>query len=411
MNNQHQNRAEDPLYDYLKDSLEDHQMSVDDKCWDNINQRISKKKMILPLRIVWTALATAACISLILVYINRNTTLIQPSITVLHDSIRIESIQLPISVVAEKSHALSSDTTTKHYTAKAHPIRKQNLSQNIINTKTDNIDHNTDQQTISTQENTQEGYISDEGEATRSSSSTITSRTKIDNLDMYKDKEVLVLAENNKSNNKWGVSASVSGSGSSSHLRTNFAEVRTAPAFFNQAAGPMIGSQSITDVKYAPPFSVGVAVRKSLNKTLGLETGLTYSYLSTSYKDVENQYYSTDLKLHYLGIPLNLVVNIWDITPQWRIYASTGVMAEKGLKSNFSQKIAQTDQKISKTENIKGIQWSVNASAGISYKFYQGWNAYIEPRVSYYFDNNQPLSIRTEKKTIVGINAGFRYDF
>jgi len=36
---------------------------------------------------------------------------------------------------------------------------------------------------------------------------------------------------------------------------------------------------------------------------------------------------------------------------------------------------------------------------------------YVEPRFSYYFDNNQPVSIRTDRPVSIGIGGGLRYSF
>ena len=50
-------------------------------------------------------------------------------------------------------------------------------------------------------------------------------------------------------------------------------------------------------------------------------------------------------------------------------------------------------------------------SVGVSYRFYRDWSLYLEPRYSYYFDNNQPVSYRTENMTLIGVGAGVRFEF
>lgn len=123
-------------------------------------------------------------------------------------------------------------------------------------------------------------------------------------------------------------------------------------------------------------------------------------------------FYNTRLDLHYLGVPVNLVVKLWD-HPKWNIYLSGGMMLEKGLRSKLHQDKIGTDQfeTLVEKKGIDGIQWSLNASAGVSYRLLKDWSIYLEPRLSYYFDNDQPVSIRTENSVIVGIGAGFRFEF
>lgn len=62
-------------------------------------------------------------------------------------------------------------------------------------------------------------------------------------------------------------------------------------------------------------------------------------------------------------------------------------------------------------KGISGVQWSLNGSVGVSYRLYREWSLYLEPRISYYFNNDQPVSIRTENSVIIGLGAGFRFEF
>jgi hypothetical protein len=53
----------------------------------------------------------------------------------------------------------------------------------------------------------------------------------------------------------------------------------------------------------------------------------------------------------------------------------------------------------------------VNAALGGEYTLAKSAAIYFEPKISYYFDNNQPLSTRTENKLIIGFEGGLRYKF
>jgi len=175
------------------------------------------------------------------------------------------------------------------------------------------------------------------------------------------------------------------------------------------------------EVTHLPPLSFGVTVRKSFTEHLAFETGLTYSFLHSKFKD-NNQWQPREatLKLHYLGIPFNFVAYALN-KPKWNVYFSVGAMIEKGIMLDYVQTTHQNyyyyyddDQPfhtISLQDDIPGLQLSYNASFGIGYKFYRDISVYFEPRIIYYLENNQPVSVRTEMPLQVGLSAGLRFDF
>lgn len=170
--------------------------------------------------------------------------------------------------------------------------------------------------------------------------------------------------------------------------------------------------ESYPDVSYSLPISFGFTVRKDLNRYIGVESGLMYTYLSTTFKRGGTNQSEVKSSLHYLGIPLNLVVYLWR-NERWNIYLSGGGMVEKGLQAVYSGYLADNNGTIHKSrkEGIDGLQWSVNASIGASYRLYGDWSLYFEPRFSHYFDCGQPASIRTDKSLGFGLSAGIRYAF
>lgn len=170
--------------------------------------------------------------------------------------------------------------------------------------------------------------------------------------------------------------------------------------------------ESYPDVSYSLPISFGFTVRKDLNRYIGVESGLMYTYLSTTFKRGGTNQSEVKSSLHYLGIPLNLVVYLWR-NERWNIYLSGGGMVEKGLQAVYSGYLSDNNGTIHKSrkEGIDGLQWSVNASIGASYRLYGDWSLYFEPRFSHYFDCGQPASIRTDKSLGFGLSAGIRYAF
>ena len=170
----------------------------------------------------------------------------------------------------------------------------------------------------------------------------------------------------------------------------------------NSEYGP---KEEITDISTSVPISFGFTVRKKINKAIGIETGLLYTYLSSELKISGVDYNGATLNLHYIGIPVNLTVNMMD-KKRWSIYASGGGMVDKGLQSVYKKNGAGGK----KRSHISGLQWSLNSGIGISYNLYNNMNLYVEPGVSYYFDCNQPISKRTEDPFNFNLRLGLRYD-
>lgn len=213
------------------------------------------------------------------------------------------------------------------------------------------------------------------------------------------------------------------------HLSLNFLSLKNdqgnmdPPVWDNPSPGGIPGikplppaidgdSEGFRDINCAPPLSVGFSIRKNLNKRIGIETGLVYTCLVSRMKDVYPVNRNARLQLHYLGVPVNLVVTLWD-RQRWNIYLSGGAMMEKGLRSIYDLDVYSLNGSTSSTtrSGIQGLQWSLNLSAGVSYHFHSDWSLYLEPRYSYYFDNHQPVSSRTKNKTLFGVGAGIRFEF
>ena len=174
----------------------------------------------------------------------------------------------------------------------------------------------------------------------------------------------------------------------------------------------ILSYEDYPEIHYHLPLSFGITVEKELNRTFSIESGIVYTFLETTFNR-ETPKSTADLWLHYLGIPLNLQTRLFgDRSSQWKVYLSTGGMLEKGIQSHFLQKnIYENNAVFSTTSNekIEGLQWSVNASPGVDYQIYRNYSIYLEPKISYYFDNNQPVSARTKHPVVIGINAGIRY--
>ncbi|MCL1938957.1 MAG: PorT family protein [Candidatus Azobacteroides sp.] len=181
----------------------------------------------------------------------------------------------------------------------------------------------------------------------------------------------------------------------------------------SQLENELFTPDDFAQITHYPPLSFGLSVRRGLSNHLSIESGLVYSYLYSKFENKIPQRRAS-LELHYLGIPLYLVVSPFQGNrSKWEVYASGGFMVEKGLLSHYSQTRYDSNTNMSidtsSDEKIKGLQWSVNVAIGIDYNIVKNYSLYLEPQVSYYLDNNQPYNIRTVHPLTWGVNGGIRY--
>lgn len=166
------------------------------------------------------------------------------------------------------------------------------------------------------------------------------------------------------------------------------------------------------------PVKVGLTARYNITGRLGVETGLTYSILSSSVKignsETGKNWSTGSQTLHYLGIPLNISFNILN-SRYVNIYVTGGGMMEKSISGNIKTD-EYVDGKFDRTltTNIspKGLQWSANAAAGVQANILPQLGFFVEPGVSHHFKNGSRVrSIYTDKPTDFSLGFGLRYSF
>ena len=166
------------------------------------------------------------------------------------------------------------------------------------------------------------------------------------------------------------------------------------------------------------PVKVGLTARYNITGRLGVETGLTYSVLLSSVKtgnsETGNNWSTGSQTLHYLGIPLNISFDILN-SRYVNIYVTGGGMMEKSISGNIKTD-EYVDGKFARTLTAKispkGLQWSVNAAAGVQANILPQLGVFVEPGVSHHFKNGSRVrSIYTDKPTDFSLGFGLRYSF
>ena len=159
-------------------------------------------------------------------------------------------------------------------------------------------------------------------------------------------------------------------------------------------------ARKAASIDHRLPLSFGFSVRKSLPKGFSLETGLTYTYLVSDIQFVDNWEKATQ-KLHYLGIPLRANWDFFDRN-SFTLYVSAGGAMEKCVFGRTGGEKTVVDP----------LQFSVMSAVGLQYDLSRRIGLYIEPGVSYFFDDGSDVeTYRKENPCTFTLQAGLRLNY
>lgn len=246
------------------------------------------------------------------------------------------------------------------------------------------------------------------------------------------EREELLLAEAFSGNDNRKMMLSLSGRGG----LTSFQKTVNSPMTLRSAAvadestdnllnrSPMALAMSntannIAEMEHSQPVSVGLVVSKSIFDDLSIETGLVYTYL---YSKARNTNIASKIQetqqFHYIGVPLNVNYDVISFR-NLDVYVSLGGMVEKdfaGKREYMAETVTELnstgEEQITEKIRQNNYQYSVNAGVGLSYPVYNKLNLYGKVGGSYYFDAENPYNtIYSDKKIMLDLNVGLRYEF
>ena len=163
---------------------------------------------------------------------------------------------------------------------------------------------------------------------------------------------------------------------------------------------------------YSIPLSFGVGTKIGFNSRWSLGVGVNYTLLSrkfygdyTKVEDSHIESIKSDIRntQHYIGIPVNAYYNIVG-NKFVNFYAYAGGTVEKCVSDEY--RVLTKD--ILHKERVKGVQASANIGIGAEFMLGNHLGIYIDPSARYYFNCNQPKSIRTAQPLMLGFEMGLR---
>jgi len=418
----------DALGDLFRRRLENHRIPVNGNGWIDIEHRLNKRKKNKAAIWLWSAAAAAASIALLLIFnhpASDETVILAVEQQATLEDMETANLEARPNLIADEMLEIQIPSSINH------PVRNEMLAEQNIST-THSIpsgiqplyDELPPENLIAAMENDEEPKTDEDNFAATQVSKEIP-KLNISLLDDWPEDD----ETGTKNTNKWLFAAAFGtggyineyGNGNDHNIIGHNSSPKgwlglssgnsyATDMSYNIRSFSGMSRNDFTNISHRPPFSIGLTARKSLSKNSGVESGLVYTYLASQYKWSN---YDVRQGLHYVGIPVNGVIYLWNSNPNWRVYFSGGFMIEKGLRGIYRQeRWLESEHRITtvKSSSISGMQWSLNGALGINYRLEKGWGIYFEPRVGYSFDCDQPVSIRTEWPVYVGVHLGLNYE-
>lgn len=262
---------------------------------------------------------------------------------------------------------------------------------------------------------------------------------KITDLEAYARRGEDLLADNNmpqdKKKNREEAAASngfligAGGGGAFSKARAEQMQLRRvnyALADANKESDLLAGNSSMVNLyqrqqmkmKHNQPITFGISISKSVSKRVSLETGITYTYLSSRFEsDGSSNLNANDYQhFHYLGVPLAINYKLLEWN-KLQFYVTGGGQIQKdfyGRMKTTQNAPALENAQDSEKKNIsqKHPQFSTNASLGLSYPLYSKLALYTNVGAAYYFDaDNEYETIYSDRKWQLNLNLGMKFEF
>jgi hypothetical protein len=372
----------DVLLEHFRNVLEDHRLEVDVDSWSVLNTRMHSIPRRKHRMVLYTGIAAAAVLLLLFIVNKPDQSVVTPTKTL---------SKVPKTLESKNETALENRSISSMKT-------KNSLVDSVVE-ETAFISFQGTQDSAKQYEECSSTFISQATNTTKGSDTITPAQHSTMAVKPIRSKEWMLYYSMGAS--QVFQNQTIKQSQIKSNL-TPGQEIQT---------NPNNGDESISNVKFALPISFGLLVQKKINTVFNIETGLVYSVLSTTYQFDSDPLSQGELNLHYLGIPITIVANAITLSPRFRVYTGIGVMGEKGLQFESTRFRSDEDLLLESTGRIDGLQWSVGLSLGVSYQLLKHWDLYLETSGTHYFENDQPISIRTEKQTQLGLRSGIKYNF
>lgn len=153
------------------------------------------------------------------------------------------------------------------------------------------------------------------------------------------------------------------------------------------------------------PLSVTFSASRKFSERIELETGLTYTYLHTTFETANAK---SHCHWHYLGIPLKLNVSLFS-TDRFRMYVSAGAQFDIPLYSRADVSAVSASPDLQPGRFSSSAVWSVSMSCGFAYGLSSRTEIFVEPMMQHHFSHSfQVPNTWTDNPWGFSLPIGFR---
>lgn len=400
---------EKDLYTLLREKLDTHTEMPDASLWDGIRSKMVRRhRMMVVRRVSFITVAAAAVLAAgLFIFRGDEVTTLPSAPSVMAESMLPES-EVPadqdIKPMSEQIAGLSSSGVVAQ---QAKPVTRpiKPVADILTEMSTERSDKVDEEKIIADVVVSDNEVVTDpvvEQDDKQAEDPAIREWDEKD-LDEILGEEEPVRRKSKKNTSLFAISSNISNVASQDGFMADL-----GPKYAPSESGTPFGSYSIIpfddELQFDVPLSFGLQFKQAIVPRLYVGTGLVYTYLHTQYSAMIDKELQPNVssQLHYLGIPLNLSYNFVD-RPRFDAFVSVGGMVDKCLLSRY---VFGSNER---REKVEGVQWSVNLGVGVEYWFIRHVGVALTPSVAYYFDNEQPPSIRTQQPIQFNLEFGLRF--
>ncbi len=408
----------------LIDKVNSHNESVPENGWKNLEQELAatpKPLVLIPNH--WRQMAAAAAV-LVAIFGAALYFLYGPDTNEIDQKVA-EVVVLPAEIDSQDIRPLDQYSVAPQQTMPQKQVAHSSSKRKIASTHSTLVSkiNETEKQTAesakevdSSTENKEVKKVEAKTEIKKKENT----KKQVKHAPSSKDKQHIPAPSNTRKNKElWAFGASIGNAGAFSNNRefafsgrayqvsTNLDESDLANLTIDQTIVFKNGIPVVYDLndviqaKHQLPITVRLNVRKALKRRFSIETGLTFTLLSSDVTLAGSPEVTNKQKLYYLGIP---VKGNWDFLQSrfFTLYLSAGGQIEKCVSAKT----------VGENTTNKPWQFSVMGGVGAQVNITKNFGIYAEPGVAYYFKDNSSLqTIRKEHPFNFNLVTGLRLTY
>lgn len=164
--------------------------------------------------------------------------------------------------------------------------------------------------------------------------------------------------------------------------------------------------------KHKMPISAGITVEKRWKNDWGIESGIMYTLLRSTYS-TESNTQQGEQELHYIGIPVNVTYRFAQVK-MLGFYAAAGPKIDFNVSGKRTESIENSYAKSNASESVrdKKPQFSLQLRLGVACTIVNHLELYVEPSLAYYIDNKGDIPDLWKERPLnfvlqFGLRTGF----